>query len=160
MLAWAPPSGVPKLVSFETALVHHRAGAFGEEFNVPMVTDWVECNDGQMRKRVYQDPDARPNMGVDRKVSVFADFTPEGGLWVFLYDSTSWPQRDRTWELRVAPDHTEMLREALGAKSGEDTFDVVLNRFEDGTISPWVSLPKWLREHDIQFTEAEKWDDN
>ena len=47
-------------------------------------------------------------------------------------------------ELRVAADQTEKLRDALGAKSGEDTFDVVLSRFEDGTISPWVSLPKWL----------------
>ena len=55
---------------------------------------------------------------------------------------------------------TKKLREALGAKSGEDTFDVVLNRFDDGTISPWVSLPEWLNEHDIQFTEAEKWDEN
>ncbi len=99
-------------------------------------------------------------MGTDRKVSAFADFNPDDGLWIYLSDSTSWPYQDRTWQLRVPADQTKKLREALGAKSGEDTFDVVLNRFDDGTISPWVSLPEWLNEHDIQFIEAEKWDEN
>ena len=125
-----------------------------------VVTDCFDCEDGQVSKRVYHDPDAQPNMGTDRKVSVFADFNPDDGLWIYLSDSTSWPYKDRTWQLRVAADQTEKLREALGAKSGDDTFDLVLNRFEDGTIGPWVGLPKWLNERDIQFTEAEKWDDN
>ena len=113
-----------------------------------------------MRQRVFYDPDCKPNMGVDRSVSVFADFTDDDGLTIDGSDLTSWPERDFVWSIRVAADQTENLRKALGAKPGESTLDVVVGRFEDGTLSPSLGLSAWLTEHGLQFSRSEQWQDN
>ncbi len=57
-------------------------------------------------------------------------------------------------------ERTENLRRALGAKSGENTLDVVVGRFEDGTLSPSLGLSGWLTEHELQFSRSEQWHDN
>ena len=93
-----------------------------------------------MRQRVFYDPDCMPNMGVERSVSVFADFTDDDGLTIDGSDLTSWPGRDLVWSIRVAADQTENLRKALGAKPGENTLDGVEGRFEVGTLSPSLGL--------------------
>ena len=113
-----------------------------------------------MRERVHYDADAQPNMCDDRSTSVWVEFTPEKGLEIDGYDSASWPSRDYEWHVVVAPDQFEALREALGAETVEDIFNVLVSRFPDESYAFWGRFSGWLGEHDIQYTHSSRWADN
>lgn len=113
-----------------------------------------------MRQRVHYDDFAQPNMGDDRTTSVWVDFIPEEGLKIDGYDYTSWPSRDYEWHLVVAADHSDALREALGAKAGEDILDVVVRRFGKESYGFWQGFSTWLGERGIPSSHTSRWADN
>lgn len=113
-----------------------------------------------MRTRLHHDPDAQPNMGDDRRTTVWVEFTPDEGMAVDGYDSTSWPSPDYEWHIRVAGEEFEQLRNALGAEPGDDTFDAFVRRFEGRSYSEWLGFSGWLKEHGVEFTFSSRTSDN
>lgn len=111
------------------------------------------------KKRIYEESDADSTMGVDRRVSVNAEFDPKKGFTLRGADLASWPARDLTWSVHVAPDQTDKFREALGAEAGEDMFEVILDRFDDGTLPVGTAIADWFKEHGIECTKLEEWHD-
>jgi hypothetical protein len=98
--------------------------------------------------------------GVDHSLSVIAYFSSDSGLAISGYDSSRWPERDFNWEYRVPSDQIDQLREALGAKADEDTFEAFLSRFQNRSYGFWHWISAWFEEHGIRFIENKEWHDN
>lgn len=120
----------------------------------------IAKGESRMSKRVHYDPYAQPNMDDDRCTSVWVDFTNQEGLTIDGTDFASWPSRDYLWQFRVAADQTPALREALGAEDGQDTLDVLVDRFGNKSYGFWLGFSAWLDEHNIEYSQSSRWADN